>query len=149
MNVDCIGKVNSIQMQCIAELSRRMARSEHRSGVTFCNPKSIADYYMERTRYLCKEQVYVLMFDSSHHLLKECRLSEGTVDHAVVSPRDIFIDALKYQAVYIVLLHNHPSGNLLTKRAYEARKTPWIRLSYHIILGNNCFVSLAERGIIE
>ena len=45
---------------------------------------------------MCKEQVYVLMFDSSHHLLKECRLSEGTVDHAVVSPRDIFIDAYGY-----------------------------------------------------
>ena len=97
------------------------------------------------------------MFDSSHHLLKECRLSEGTVDHAVVSPRDIFIDALKYQAVYIVLLHNHPSGNpepsnpdiLLTKRVEEAGKTLGIRLSDHIILGNNCFVSLAERGIIE
>ena len=106
---------------------------------------------------MCKEQVYVLMFDSSHHLLKECRLSEGTVDHAVVSPRDIFIDALKYQAVYIVLLHNHPSGNpepskadiLLTKRVEEAGKTLGIRLSDHIILGNNCFVSLAERGIIE
>ena len=52
MNIDGIGKVKAIQMQCIAELSRRMARSEHRSGITFGNPKSIADYYMEQTKYL-------------------------------------------------------------------------------------------------
>lgn len=157
VSIEGIGNVKAVQMQCIAELSKRMAKSEHRSSLTFGNPESIVGYFMERTKYLDKERVYVLLFDARHQLLKDIRLSEGTINHAVVSPRDIFIDALRYQAVYIVLLHNHPSGNpepskqdiLLTKRVEEAGRMLGILLSDHIIIGNNCFVSLAERGIIN
>lgn len=71
MSIDGIGHVKAIQMQCIGELSRRIAEAEYKPFLTFGNPQSIADYFMERTKYLDKERVYSLLFDSRHCLLGE------------------------------------------------------------------------------
>lgn len=101
--------------------------------------------------------MYLLLFDSKHRLIKEITLSEGTVNQSLVSSRDVYIEALKYKAVYIVLLHNHPSGDPepsaadleVTDRIEQAGCLLEIKLSDHIILGNRCYVSLAERGYIK
>ena len=144
-------------MKCLAEISKRMAKASLKPFISFESPQSIADYFMENTRYLEKEYVYILMFDSKHKLLKDVRLSEGTVNSSLLSPREVFTTALKFDAVYIVLVHNHPSGDPspsrqdieITDRVSSAGRMIGIELSDHIILGNNCYVSLAERGIIR
>ena len=90
-------------------------------------------------------------------LIKELLLSEGTVNSAILSPREIFIEALKYQAVFIIMVHNHPSGCPepsaadidATKRIMSAGELLGIHLSDHIIVGNDRYVSLLERGIIK
>ncbi len=151
-----VGEVKAVQLQCMAEFSKRMAKAVYKPFLTFHSPASIADYFMENTRYLEKESVFLLLFDSRHRLLKELHISEGTVNQAMVSPRDLFIQAVRYEAVYLILLHNHPSGDptpsgqdlILTRRIAEAGKLLDIELSDHIILGNNCYVSLAERGLL-
>ncbi len=156
-DISGVGKVKAIQMKCLAEISKRMAKASLKPFISFESPQSIADYFMENTRYLEKEYVYILMFDSKHKLLKDVRLSEGTVNSSLLSPREVFTTALKFDAVYIVLVHNHPSGDPspsrqdieITDRVNSAGRMIGIELSDHIILGNNCYVSLAERGIIR
>lgn len=156
-DISGVGKVKAIQMKCLAEISKRMAKASLKPFISFESPQSIADYFMENTRYLEKEYVYMLMFDSKHKLLKDVRLSEGTVNSSLLSPREVFTTALKFDAVYIVLVHNHPSGDPspsrqdieITDRVSSAGRMIGIELSDHIILGNNCYVSLAERGIIR
>lgn len=156
-DISGVGKVKAIQMKCLAEISKRMAKASLKPFISFESPQSIADYFMENTRYLEKEYVYILMFDSKHKLLKDVRLSEGTVNSSLLSPREVFTTALKFDAVYIVLVHNHPSGDPspsrqdieITDRVSSAGRMIGIELSDHIILGNNCYVSLAERGIIR
>lgn len=155
--IDGVGEVKAVQLLCMAEFSKRMAKAIYKPFLTFHSPASIANYFMEHTRYLEKEYVYLLLFDSKHRLLKEVRISEGTVNQAMVSPRDLFIQAVKYEAVYLILIHNHPSGDptpsgqdlILTRRIAEAGRLLDIELSDHIILGNNCYVSLAERGLLN
>ena len=156
-DISGVGKVKAIHMKCLAEISKRMAKASLKPFISFESPQSIADYFMENTRYLEKEYVYILMFDSKHKLLKDVRLSEGTVNSSLLSPREVFTTALKFDAVYIVLVHNHPSGDPspsrqdieITDRVSSAGRMIGIELSDHIILGNNCYVSLAERGIIR
>ena len=155
-DISGVGKVKAIQMKCLAEISKRMAKASLKPFISFESPQSIADYFMENTRYLEKEYVYILMFDSKHKLLKDVRLSEGTVNSSLLSPREVFTTALKFEAVYIVLVHNHPSGDPspsrqdieITDRVSSAGRMIGIELSDHIILGNNFYVSLAERGIL-
>lgn len=155
--IDGVGRVKAIQMKSLAEISRRMSMAVHKPFLSLSNPQSIADYYMGNTRYLEKEYVYMLMFDAKHRLLKDTRISEGTINRSLLSPREVFLEAFKYEAVFIILVHNHPSGDPTPSKAdidithtiYEAGQIIGINLSDHIILGNNCYVSLAERGVLR
>lgn len=78
----------------------------------------------------------------------------GTVNATLVSPRELFLEALKKNAVSIILLHNHPSGDptpsqediLLTQRVRKAGNLIGIELLDHIIIGDNRYISLRKRG---
>lgn len=156
VSIKGIGDTKATQILAIAELARRMNLSKLPSGISFNSPDAIGAYYIEKCKYYTKEKTFLLLFSSAHNLIKEIKLSEGTVNMALISPREIFIEALKYQAVYIILVHNHPSGLPepskadinATKKIIEAGKFMDINLSDHIIVGNNCYVSLFERGLI-
>ena len=71
--------------------------------------------------------------------------------------RELFIEALQKNAVYIILLHNHPSGDpmpsrediLVTQRIREGGSLLGIELLDHIIIGDNCYVSLAEQKLLK
>ena len=155
-SVKGIGRVKAIQIQCIAELSRRMAKSRARDGLCFHDPASIADFYMEDLRHEEREQCRVMMLNTRSMLLAEKQLSVGTVNASLISAREIFLEALKCQAVYIILLHNHPSGDphpsrediLLTKRVWEAGELIGISLLDHIIIGDRSYVSLREENLM-
>lgn len=151
-----VGQVKAIQMMCISELSKRLSKASYKPFIQFDSPDTVADYFMEETRYLTKERVYALLFDSKHKLLKSLMISEGTVNQSLITPRELFIEALRYEAVYVILIHNHPSGDPspsqadinLTDRVKDAGSIIGIELSDHIILGNNCYFSMAERSLL-
>ena len=155
-SVKGIGRVKAIQIKCIAELSRRMAKSRARDGLCFHDPASIADFYMEDLRHEEREQCRVMMLNTRSMLLAEKQLSVGTVNASLISAREIFLEALKCQAVYIILIHNHPSGDphpsrediLLTKRVWEAGELIGISLLDHIIIGDRSYVSLREENLM-
>lgn len=150
MKIPGIGRVKALQIICIVELSRRLAKSSVSNGPGFSSPAKIAEYYMEDMRHYKQEHMKLLMLNTKSRLLGETILSKGTVNASLVSPRDLFIEALQKNAVSIILLHNHPSGDptpsrediLLTKRIKEAGDLIGIELLDHIIIGNNCYTSL-------
>lgn len=152
MKIKGIGKVKAIRLKCVTEFSKRIAMESFRKGIRFDHPRTIADYYMEQLRHLEVEQVILVMTDSKNQFLKDCILSSGTVNTSLLSPREIFISALRAQAVHILLVHNHPSGDptpskddiLITQRIQEASKIMNIPLVDHIIIGDNSYMSLKE-----
>ncbi len=151
-----IGTVKAVQILCISELAKRLAKTTAKKGLIFSLPSTVADYYMEEMRHQKQEQMKLLMLNTKSKLLGEKNISKGTVNASLVSPRELFIEALEKQAVSIILLHNHPSGDphpssndiLLTKRIKEAGKLIGIELLDHIIIGNNCYISFAEEGLL-
>ncbi len=156
-NVRGIGAVKAIQIMCIGELSRRIARTNVENTISFSNPQSVADYFMEQLRHLPREEIHVMFFDTKLRLLCERKIAEGTVKSAQTTPREILIEAMKCEAVFMILVHNHPSGLpkpsqsdlLFTNRVKEAGDLVGITLSDHIIIGDNCYVSLKERGLLS
>ena len=66
-----VGEVKAIQLQCIGELSKRMAAAGARKGLCFHDPASIADYYMERLRHEDQEVLLCMMLDTKNQLLGE------------------------------------------------------------------------------
>jgi len=157
LSIRGIGNAKAVQLLCLCEIASRISCSMAKTRMEFHSPGSIADYLMEEMRYLDKEEVRVLMFDGKHSLIRESRISIGTVNTALSSPREVFLEALKYQAVYIILIHNHPSGDplpstqdvLLTKQMMKAGMLIGIELSDHIIIGNQKFYSFRENGFFS
>ena len=156
MSVKGIGKVKGIQLLCIGELSRRIWKKKNlEQPLIFQNAKDVADYYQEDMRHKEQEQFRMMMFNTRQVMLGEVLLTQGTVNASFASPREIFLEALRHQAVSLILVHNHPSGDpepsmediRLTKRIREAGELLDIRLLDHIIIGDNSYVSLKERGL--
>lgn len=111
MGIKGVGQVKAVKLKCLAELSMRMAMATAKKELQFLTPSSVAKYYMEKLRHEKKERVLLLMLDNKAQLLGEEVLSVGTVSASLLSPREVFIAALKKEAVHIMLLHNHPSGD--------------------------------------
>ena len=145
LKISGIGRVKAIQILCLCELSKRMSQLSARA------------YYMEDMRYYRQEHLKLLMLNTRSRLIGESEISRGTVNMSVISPRELFIEALQKNAVYIILLHNHPSGDpmpsrediLVTQRIREGGSLLGIELLDHIIIGDNCYVSLAEQKLLK
>ncbi len=81
---------------------------------------------------------------------------KGTVNASVISPREIFLEALSARAVQLVLLHNHPSGDAhpsredlsVTRRISEAGELLGIHLADHIIIGEHTYMSFREKNYL-
>lgn len=151
-----IGKVKAVQILCLAELAKRLSKASAQAGLCFTSSESIAQYYMEDMRHLQQETLKLLLLNTKAKLVGETNISKGTVNMALISPRELFVEALQKNAVSIVLLHNHPSGDatpskddiLITRRVRDAGGLIGIELLDHIIIGDNCFVSLLEKGFL-
>lgn len=151
-----IGQVKAIQILCLSELTKRMAKAEAGHSLSFSSPASIAEYFMEEMRHATREQTKLLLLDTKGKMIHQSTISTGTVNAALISPRELLIEALKRNAVTMVLLHNHPSGDptpseadiSLTNRVREAGALVGIQLLDHIIIGNNCYMSFAEEHFI-
>lgn len=151
-----IGSVKAIQILCISELAKRLAKSTAKEGLIFHSPSTIAKYYMEEMRHQKQENMKLLMLNTKTKLIGETNISKGTVNASLISPRELFIEALNCEAVSIILLHNHPSGDptpsesdiLLTNRIKAAGELIGVELLDHIIIGNNCYISFLEEKMI-
>ena len=156
MRMKGIGKVKAIQISCISELAKRLSKVSHQEALCFSDPRTIANYYMEDLRHEKQELMKLLMLNSKAKLIGETNISKGTVNASVITPRELFIEALEKNAVSIVIMHNHPSGDptpsredmLTTKRILDAGALIGIELLDHIIIGNNCYISFREEGIL-
>ena len=149
-----IGRVKAIQIQCIAEMSRRIAKGLAKEALEFNDTFSVANYFMEDLRHLDREHLVMAMFDTKNHFIGESTVSIGTVNASLISPREILVEALRSNAVKIILLHNHPSGNptpskediMATIRLSKACDDVGIVMLDHIIIGDNRYISLREQG---
>ncbi|MBR5931497.1 MAG: DNA repair protein RadC [Lachnospiraceae bacterium] len=152
-----IGTVKSLQIKAIAELSLRIASTSKKKSLSMSDPDSIAQYYMEQLRHNKREVVILLMLNSVCELIKDCVISQGTVNSALLSPREIFLEAIRNEAVNIILLHNHPSGSVRpskndingTERVRMAGELLGIQLLDHIIIGDRKYTSFKETGLIN
>lgn len=154
MKIKGIGKVKAIQIQAIVELAKRLSKGSISERKSFSNPKLIANYYMQDMMHLEVEKVLLVMLDNKCKLICDMIVSQGTVNSSIISPREIIIEALKHRAVFIVIIHNHPSGDPtpsnddynFTDRLKSAAEIVDIPLLDHIIIGNNQYISLKETG---
>ncbi len=152
-----IGPHNVFGIKLVQEVSRRFLRERMMRRAYCRSSREVFDYLFHAMRGLKKETFKVLFLDAKNQILEEKTLFEGTIDSSVVYPREIIKDALRYEAASLIFVHNHPSGDPepsacdreITRELVFAAKLMQLKVLDHIIIGDNCYFSFADRGLIE
>ena len=141
--------------RCLAllELGRRLVPSGKGPAREVCRPEHVAKL-LDYLRYEKREHFVVVLLDTQGVLMKASTVHIGTLNAAMVGPREVFREAIREGASSIIVAHNHPSGvtdpsqedREITKRLVEVGKLLDIPVQDHLILGERSYFSFLERG---
>lgn len=115
----------------------------------------LAKYFLQMDQ-LPEEYLYMVCLNTKLDMTSIFELSHGTVNSSVVGVREMFQKALLANAVSVILIHNHPSGDStpsredieITKRMVEAGRIIGVEVLDHIIVGRPYYSSLKDKGYI-
>jgi DNA repair protein RadC len=156
MQIDGIECKEAYKIKATFELTKRIA--------AYCevnNPKidckdAVVKLLAPHMMFLPREEFRVILLDSKQKLIRVQTVSLGSLDKALVEPRDVFRPAITAGAASLVIVHNHPSGDptpseddvLLTRELCMCGKILGIDVLDHIIIGKQDHVSFKERGLM-
>ena len=157
-----IGRDKAIALQSAFTLARRMAAEIREAAPVLDTPDSVADFLREECRPYEVEHFYAILVNTRRRLIRKVHLTTGTLDAAIVHPRDVFRHAVATNASAIILVHNHPSGDptpskadiTVTRDLVRAGQLLKIEVLDHVILGQRTtdrardYFSLKEHGYI-
>ena len=137
-----IGLAKASKIISAFELSKRINSGKICEKVVK-NPSDIAKYYMEKLKDLKKEHFIAVFLDSKNKIIKDEVISIGTLNSSLVHPREVFREAIKNSANSMILVHNHPSGDVepsdedyrVNKVLIETGNLVGIKVLDHLIVG--------------
>lgn len=151
-----IGQTKAIQILAAVELGRRVSNLAFDERFCIRSPEDGAKYMMNDMRFLTQEHFVCLYLNTKNQVIHKQTIFIGSLNASIVHPREVYREALKRSAASIICLHNHPSGDPapsredieVTKRLAECGKIIGVDLLDHLIIGENKFVSLKEKGYL-
>ncbi|MFY7734070.1 MAG: RadC family protein [Bacteroidia bacterium] len=147
-----IGEAKAITIAAALELGRRRKDEDAKQIEIVKTSREVFNYFEPLLADLPHEEFWILLLARNRKVIARIKISEGGVAGTVVDTKIIFKHAIENLASYIVLCHNHPSGNLqpstadiqITKNLKNAAKLLDIEIVDHIIIGNNKYYSFAD-----
>lgn len=141
--------IRATQIIAAVELGRRLFE-RNPSGAKIIRTAKDVHAYTKNMWDLPKEHLRGIYLNSHYKIIHDEIISIGTIDANIVHPREVFRPALEYAAAAVILVHNHPSGNLLpsdadiviTKQLIEAGKLLGIEMIDHVIVSPKGFASI-------
>ena len=123
---------------------------------TISSPKDAYEMIKEQLEGLDREQFIIACLNTKNEPTNISVVSVGSLNKAIVHPREVFKTAILSNAASVMAFHNHPSGETtpsqqdiqLTNRLYEAGELLSIKLLDHLIIGDGTFTSLKEKGYL-
>ena len=151
-----IGEAKAISIISALELGRRRKEQEPPKFLKITGSRQIYELMRPDLHDESVEQVYLLLLNRTNGLIKKERVSQGGISASVVDPKVVFRFALEQGAHSLILIHNHPSGNLqpsesdkrLTQRLQKIGKELEILLLDHLIYTDQGYFSFADEGIM-
>ena len=149
-----IGEAKAITIMAALELGKRRRAAEATLPEEVKDSKDAFERFLPYIDDLRQEHFLVMYLNQSNHALKVECISNGGTTHVIADPKIIFKNALNLNATCIILGHNHPSGNprpseddrLLTKKLLAGGKLLDIKVTDHIIIGNERYYSFRDHG---
>ncbi|MFK3958250.1 RadC family protein [Guptibacillus hwajinpoensis] len=151
-----VGTAKAVQLIAAMELGRRVSRLQLEERYTVRSPEDGANYVMEDMRFLSQEHFVCLYLNTKNQVLHRQTVFVGSLNASIVHPREVFREAFRRSAASLICFHNHPSGDPtpsredieVTKRLAECGKMLGIDMLDHIIIGDQKFISLKEKGYV-
>lgn len=157
LKIKGIGKTKAVTIAAAIQLARRLQVEESSNPDKILRSSDVvAQLYIPKLCDLNREIFMVLLLASNNRLIREVIISEGILNASVVTPREVFREAVLAMAAAVILIHNHPSGNpepsrediQLTKQMAESGKMMNIPVLDHIIIAGNRHSSFADKGLM-
>ncbi|GAB6189185.1 DNA repair protein RadC [Marinitoga arctica] len=145
-----IGEVTAITLKAVFELGFRFHKeSLEKEKLKLDSPEKVYDLLYDEMAFSDKEIVKCISLNSKLNPISIDTISIGTANQSILHPRDVFKTAIKNNAISILIVHNHPSGDSepsmidfdITKKIEESGKLLGIKLSDHIIIGKSEYYS--------
>ncbi|WP_258103953.1 DNA repair protein RadC [Marinoscillum sp. MHG1-6] len=151
-----IGEAKAISIVSALELGRRRKSETPTAKPTIQQSRDVYEYIRPELLDLRHEEFWILLLKRNNEIIKKKRISAGGISGTFVDVRIILKSALEEMASSIILIHNHPSGNLkpsqadlsLTRKIKEAGATMDIPVLDHIIFTDNGYLSFADESLL-
>lgn len=151
-----IGPAKAVTVSAAVELGKRLATQAGGERPVVRSPADAAELMVPSLRYEKRELFVAMLLSTKNHVLATPTLTVGSLSASVVDPRQLFREAINYNAASVILVHNHPSGDpspsaedvALTRKMVEAGRLLDISVIDHLIIGDGKYVSLKEKGIL-
>lgn len=155
-DVKGIGSCKAAQILAVMEIGKRINRRGSHDKIKVTSPDVLANLLMDEMRFLFKEHFRIALLDTKNQVIGIEDISIGTLNASIVHPRDVFKVAIKRNCNSIILVHNHPSGDVepsnedinITRRLVDAGNLLGISILDHIIIGDNKYLSFRQKNII-
>ena len=148
-----IKKAKAIELLSVIEMSKRLKQKE--SHESLLSPSDIYDYVKNEMMMLKQEHFVVLCLDIRNRVIKKKTIFIGSLNMSIVTPREVFKEAIGVSSAKMILLHNHPSGDALpsqedlylTEQFVKLGEMMAIEIMDHIIIGWNQFYSIKAKQL--
>lgn len=151
-----LSEVSSTAIRFIKEAATRYLQQKTSEGPSLKNPDAVIDYSRASLGAQSNEQFKVIFLNKRARVLGEEVIAEGTIDQSAVYPRRIMEEALLRKAAFLLLVHNHPSGDVspsrqdksLTRILQLAGKTLGVEIYDHLIVSKDGAFSFKQEGLL-
>jgi DNA repair protein RadC len=151
-----IGEAKAISIIAALEIGRRRNETEIKAIETILSSRDGYNLMRRHLVDLNHEEFWIILLGRASKVLGKELISKGGLSGTVADPKVIFHIALQHQASGIILVHNHPSGNLkpshqdisLTKNLTAAGKMLDIQIFDHLIITDNGYFSFGDESLL-
>ena len=150
-----LGDAKAVRLKAALEIGRRLAALGPEARPQIASPDDVAVLLQVEMAALEQEQLRVVLLDTKHRVLAVRTVVQGSVNQAQVRVAEVYRDAVRQNAVALVAVHNHPSGDptpsaadvALTAELHRAGQLLDVELLDHLVIGHGRWVSLRRLGL--
>jgi len=151
-----LGIANIFALKLPNAIGRRYLFEQAQGKDYLASSRTVKDYLTHNLRERSREVFMVIFLDGQHQIIRMEELFSGTLNTSAVYPREVIQKVLEYEAVSVILVHNHPSGSLtpsssdraVTRKLQTALTAIDVEVLDHLIVGGNEFFSFADHRLL-
>lgn len=151
-----VGMAKAIQIRASINLGLRASKNAISPKPKIDHPSHVYNLIKDEVRKEKREHFIVVLLDIKGCMICSQIVAIGTLSNALVHPREVFYPAIRHKAASLILVHNHPSGDLtpskqdcdVTEQLIEVGQLMGIPVNDHIIVSERGFFSMRQKGLI-